>query len=155
MITDSFFTKADLERWLLPHIQKEDYSDLMKVLWHPLVEKNLSFVLKTPENKILSVSLNFDARDEPEVNIESQLSVIFDFLEYLEKPIREFQLPEGKNVIFHTFMMATNNDQDASENVILMKLMEQKCLEIAKKKKFCGILTTNTSPLTQVSLHIF
>ncbi|XP_058810434.1 beta-alanyl-bioamine nonribosomal peptide synthetase ebony [Phymastichus coffea] len=149
MITESFFTKADLERWLIPDVKKEHYFDLMQILWDSLVEKNLSFVLKSSDNIILSVSLNFDARDEPEIVIESKLSIVFDFLEYLEKPIRETRLPRGKNTIFHTFMMATKNDLDASENIILMRMMEQKCLEIAKSKNFLGILTTNTSPLTQ------
>ena len=151
MITESFFTKADLERWLIPAIKKGDYFDLMQDLWPPLVEKNLSFILRrASDNKIISVALNFDAWDEPEVEVRSKLGIIFDFLEYLEAPVREEQLPKGKNQIFHTFMMATHNELNAAENVILMRLMEQKCLEIATKRKFAGILTTNTSPLTQV-----
>ncbi|XP_011501560.1 PREDICTED: N-(5-amino-5-carboxypentanoyl)-L-cysteinyl-D-valine synthase [Ceratosolen solmsi marchali] len=149
MITESFFRKADLERWLLPEIKKEDYFYLLQELWTPLVEANFSFILKSSSsNKILCVALNFDAREEPEVCIQSKLNIIFDFLEYLEKPIRE-KLPEGKNKIFHTFMMATNDNLNAAENVFLMRLMEQKCLEIAEKNNFVGIFTTNTSPLTQ------
>jgi hypothetical protein len=151
MITESFFAKADLERWLLPNIKKEDYFDLLQELWIPLVKANFSFIMKSlSDNKVLCVALNFDARDEPEVAIQSKLNIIFDFLEYLEKPIRE-QLPAGKNKIFHTFMMATHDTLNSAENVFLMRLMEQKCLEIAKANSFVGILTTNTSPLTQVS----
>ncbi|XP_003425501.1 dimodular nonribosomal peptide synthase isoform X1 [Nasonia vitripennis] len=149
MITESFITKADLERWLLPDINKEDYTVLMEQLWVPLLEKNFSFVLKSPNNELVSVALNFDARDEPEVVIHSKLNIIFDFLEHIEQPVREQQLPKGKNKIFHTFMMATGNELAASENVIVMRLMEQHCLEVAKKNNFAGILTTNTSPLTQ------
>lgn len=122
-------------------------------MWNPLIDKNLSFVIKSSINdKILSVALNFDARDEPDVNIKSKLKIIFDFLEYLEKPIRDNQLPPGKNKVFHSFMMATDVELSAADNVLLMRLMEQKCLEIAKERKFCGIFTTNTSPLTQVSV---
>ncbi|KAL7294817.1 hypothetical protein TKK_0011746 [Trichogramma kaykai] len=150
MITESFITKADLERWLLPNIKHEDYNVLMQELWVPLVEKNLSFIIKsTKDNKMLSVALNFDARDEPEVHIDSKLSIIFDFLESIEAPVREGKLPQGKGQIFHTFMMATSNDLSPAENVIMMRLMEEKCLEVAKKNNFAGILTTNTSPLTQ------
>ena len=158
MITESFITKADLERWLLPEIRKDDYFKLMQQLWKPLIEKNFSFVVKSAKNNaILSVALNFDARDEPEVQIDSKLYIVFDFLEFLEQPIRDGQLPKGKNKIFHTFMMATSDDLGPADNVMLMKFMEKKCLDIAKKNSFSGILTTNTSPLTQVSksfMHI-
>ncbi|KAJ8666541.1 hypothetical protein QAD02_008203, partial [Eretmocerus hayati] len=150
MITDSFLKKADLERWLIPEIKEADYRDLMQQLWDPLVEKNYSFVLKNiATGQILSVALNFDAYDEPALQIGSKLAIIFDFLEYLEGPIRESHLPKGRNKIFHTFMMATNEQLSMAENVLMMKIMEQKCIEIAKGRKFLGILTTNTSPLTQ------
>ncbi|XP_014209284.1 uncharacterized protein LOC106639955 [Copidosoma floridanum] len=150
MITDSFFKKADLEKWLIPEIEKTDYADIIQQLWRPLVNKNLSFVLRSLLNKnVVSVSLNFETADEPEITTQSKLSIIFDFLEYLEKPFRETKMKEGKKKIFHTFMMATCDSLHAAKNVILMKLMEQKVFKIAMEKKFSGILTTNTSPLTQ------
>lgn len=123
-------------------------------MWKPLVDKRFSFVIKSSSNeKILSVALNFDARDEPDIKINSKLSVVFDFLEFLEGPVRDTRLPQGKNKIFHSFMMATDILLSSATNVILMRIMEQKCLEIAKQNKFFGILTTNTSPLTQVSKY--
>lgn len=152
MITESFYSKADLEQWILSDILRSDYSELMQKIWEPLVEKNFSFVIKSAEDdRILSVALNFDARDEPEVVIESKLTVIFEFLEYLEGPIRETRLPKGQGKIFHSFMMATDKDLSAGENVILMREMEEQCLNVARRKGFAGIFTTNTSPLTQVS----
>lgn len=154
MITESFFSKADLEHWILPLIQRSDYSELMTKLWEPLVEKGFSFVIKTKENEIVGVALNFDARDEPEVAIDSKLSIIFDFLEYLEGPIRDNVLPKGKNKILHSFMMATKDRMSPVENVILMKVMEEQCLQLARRKKFAGIFTTNTSPLTQVNMNL-
>lgn len=154
MITESFYSKADLEQWILSDILRSDYSELMKKIWKPLVEKNFSFVIRSKENnKILSVALNFDARDEPEVVIESKLTVIFEFLEYLESPIRETRLPKGLGKIFHSFMMATDQEVSAAENVLLMKEMEHQCLNVARRKGFAGIFTTNTSPLTQVKLN--
>ncbi|XP_046418625.1 plipastatin synthase subunit B [Neodiprion fabricii] len=149
MITDSFYSKADLEKWLMPDITREDYSDLMHKLWDPLVEKGLSFIVKSTSGEALSVALNFDARDEPEVTIHSKLTVIFEFLEYLEGPIREGQLPKGKGQILHCFMMGTNSSLTSAENIALMREMEEHVLRVARQKGFAGIFTTNTSPLTQ------
>lgn len=46
-------------------------------------------------------------------------------------------------------MMATSADLNASENIACMHFMEKEVLALAKRKNFAGILTTNTSPLTQ------
>ncbi|XP_015187502.1 PREDICTED: tyrocidine synthase 3 [Polistes dominula] len=150
IITESFYSKADLEQWLIDDIKREDYKLLMDKLWEPLVEKDLSFVVKSSQNdRVIGVGLNFDLWDEPEVEIDSKLSIIFEFLEYLEKPIRENKLPKGTGQIIHNFMMATHADLAPAENVIVMGEMEEYCLRIARKKEYAGIFTTNTSPLTQ------
>lgn len=154
MITESFYSKADLEKWLMPDITREDYADLMNKLWDPLVSKGLSFVVKSQSGESLSVALNFDARDEPDVEIKSKLIVVFEFLEYLEGPIRDGQLPKGKGQILHCFMMATNSNLDSADNIILMREMEEHVLTVARQKGFAGIFTTNTSPLTQVRFHL-
>lgn len=72
----------------MPDILESDYDELIDALWEPLVEKGLSFVTKSDSGKIISVGLNFDARDEPDVQITSKLTVIFDFLESVEGPVR-------------------------------------------------------------------
>ncbi|XP_043679008.1 mycosubtilin synthase subunit C isoform X2 [Vespula pensylvanica] len=150
IITESFYSKADLEQWLIDDISREDYRKLMEKLWVPLVEKDLSFVVKSSQDdRVIGVSLNFDLWDEPEVELESKLTIVFDFLEYLEKPIREKKLPKGKGQIIHNFMMATHSDLAPAENVIIMGEMEEYCLRVARKKEYAGIFTTNTSPLTQ------
>jgi hypothetical protein len=46
-------------------------------------------------------------------------------------------------------MMATSNDLDAKDNIFVMHFMEKEVLKLAQNKNFEGILTTNTSPLTQ------
>lgn len=46
-------------------------------------------------------------------------------------------------------MMATSADLNATENIACMHFMEKEVLSLAKRKGFAGILTTNTSPLTQ------
>ncbi|CAK9829208.1 Tyrocidine synthase 3 [Anthophora retusa] len=150
IITESFYSKADLEQWLMPDIAKEDYRIMMEILWKPLVEKNLSFAVKSSrDGRTIGVGLNFDLWDEPELILDSKLMIVFEFLEYLEAPIRERKLPKGKGQIIHNFMMTTSSDLNPGENVILMKEMEEYCLQLAKRKEYAGIFTTNTSPLTQ------
>lgn len=135
----------------MPDITKEDYNTMMEIVWDPLVEKDLSFVVKSAKDgRTIGVGLNFDLWDEPELILDSKLMVVFEFLEYLEAPIRERKLPKGKGQIIHNFMMTTSSDLNPAENVIMMREMEEYCLQLAKRKEFAGIFTTNTSPLTQV-----
>jgi hypothetical protein len=44
--------------------------------------------VKDKEGREIAVALNFDAYDEPEVVIESRLTIVFEFLEFLEGPVR-------------------------------------------------------------------
>lgn len=46
-------------------------------------------------------------------------------------------------------MMGTSADLSAQENIEAMHFMESEVLKIARRRNFTGILTTNTSPLTQ------
>ncbi|KAL6430303.1 hypothetical protein ACFW04_007784 [Cataglyphis niger] len=150
IITESFYSKADLEQWLMPDITRADYRELMEAMWNSLIEKGLSFAIKSAQNdKMIGVTLNFDVWDEPELTLNSKLMIIFDFLEYLEKPIKENKLPKGKGKIMHNSMMATCSDLNFAENVLVMQQMEEYCLQFAQQKGFAGIFTTNTSPLTQ------
>lgn len=135
----------------MPDITRADYQEMMEGMWQPLVEKGLSFAMKSAQtDKTIGVALNFDLWDEPELILSSKLMIVFDFLEYLEGPIREGKLPKGKGQIIHNFMMTTSSEMSAAENVLMMRQMEEYCLELAKRKKYAGIFTTNTSPLTQV-----
>lgn len=136
----------------MPDIMKADYSELMEAMWDFLVEKDLSFVVKSAQNgKTIGIALNFDLWDEPEVILTSKLMIIFNFLEHLEGPIRDYKLPRGKGKILHNSMTATSIDLNPAENVLVMRQMEEYCLQLAKQKEYIGIFTTNTSPLTQVN----
>lgn len=58
-------------------------------IWDDLVEKDLSFVVVDRNtNRIIGTALNFDARNEPEVEVKSKLIIVFEFLEFIEGPIR-------------------------------------------------------------------
>jgi len=61
------------------------------------------------------------------------------------------KLPKGKGKLIHSFMMGTSEEVDESENVVVIEYMEEYVLRLAKEKNFLGIMTTNTSALTQVS----
>lgn len=51
--------------------------------------------------------------------------------------------------ILHSFMMATVADLCPQENVSVMSFMENEVLKLAKTRGCAGVLTTNTSALTQ------
>lgn len=88
IITESFFEKADLEQYIKDEVLRTDYADILNMIWDVLVEKGLSFIVKDSNGRSVGVALNFDARDEPAVEVNSKLVVVFEFLEYLEGPIR-------------------------------------------------------------------
>lgn len=50
-------------------------------------------------------------------------------------------------------MMGTIPELNPQENIACMNFMEHEVLRLAKSKHFLGILTTNTSPLTQVNFY--
>lgn len=53
------------------------------------MEKDLSFVVYDKNaNRVIGTALNFDARNEPEVEVKSKLIIVFEFLEFVEGPIR-------------------------------------------------------------------
>ncbi|KAG4068350.1 hypothetical protein HA402_007870 [Bradysia odoriphaga] len=45
--------------------------------------------------------------------------------------------------------MGTSSHLTAQENIAVMRFMEAEVLKFATRKKFAGLLTTNTNPLTQ------
>lgn len=52
--------------------------------------------------------------------------------------------------------MGTNALLNAQQNIAVMQFMETEVLELARRKRFQGILTTNTSPLTQqLGSHVY
>lgn len=61
---------------------------------------------------------------------------------------RDGILPSGK--ILHSFMMGTRSTLTPKQNVKIMHFMEDEVLKLAKETKMVGIMSTNTSPLTQV-----
>lgn len=52
--------------------------------------------------------------------------------------------------------MGTSAQLNAQENITVMQFMEDEVLEVAARKGFAGIFTTNTSPLTQqLGTHVY
>lgn len=150
MITSSFYQKADLEQWLMPGIAVEDYHELLDKLWNPLLKANYSFVVRSlEEDAIVGVALNFDANDEPQIELSSKLAIVFEFLGQLEDPIRRAILPQEKGKALYSFMMGTDESLPYQQNVEIIQYMEDEVIRLGKRRNFEGIFTTNTNPLTQ------
>ncbi|KAG8227193.1 hypothetical protein J437_LFUL003399 [Ladona fulva] len=150
MITSSFYQKADLEQWLMPGISVGDYHDLLDKLWEPLLKADYSFVVKSlQDNTYIGVALNFDLNDEPQIELTSKLSIVFEFLEKLEDPIRTAVLPKDKGKALYSFMMGTDESLPYQKNVEVIQFMEEEVIRTAKRNNFEGVFTTNTNPLTQ------
>uniref|UniRef100_A0A1B6HWT7 Carrier domain-containing protein n=1 Tax=Homalodisca liturata TaxID=320908 RepID=A0A1B6HWT7_9HEMI len=157
IITDSFYAKGDLEQCIEPRIPRCEYAELLDQIWEPLVRAQLSFVLRSRmTGQIVSVALGFDVHEEPPVQLSGRLNIVFEFLEFVEAPIRDEKLPQGKGKVLHGFMMGTEQTLSAAENVAAVQAMEEEVLAIGRTRGFTGIFTTNTSPLTkQLSADVF
>ncbi|XP_026745827.1 uncharacterized protein LOC113507173 [Trichoplusia ni] len=151
MIVSSFYNKAELEQFLKHEIDTKDYAVLISDTWPALLAAQLSVVLKNSSGTPVAVALNFDARDEPDVESEETggLMKIMCFLEFVEGSVRDTMLPPGKGTILHSFMMATAESLSPRENVSAIRALENATMDIAKERGFKGVFTTNTSPLTQ------
>ncbi|KYM95748.1 PREDICTED: mycosubtilin synthase subunit C-like [Cyphomyrmex costatus] len=150
IIAESFYSKGDLEQWLLPDLTKSDVRETVEVAWNCYLEQNLSFVMKSTQNgKIIGVTLNANLWNQPVVVVKSKAMILIDFLEHLEGPIKKYKLPKDKGRILYTSITGTNSDLNPAENVLAIRYMEEYCLQFAKQTEYSGIFTTNTSPLTQ------
>jgi len=107
-------------------------------------------VIKDEKSEVLAVALNFDVFDEPAVETRvPSLTYIFEFLESIEAPVREKYFEKKTNHLIHSFMMATAESSTPAENVVLIQLMEQETIKVAKARGFNGVFTTNTNELTR------
>ncbi|CAB3257676.1 unnamed protein product [Arctia plantaginis] len=152
MIVSSFYNKAELEQFLKHEIEITDYAGLISEIWTSLLDTKLSIVLKDASDSAVAVALNFDARDEPDVDMSragTGLTKIMTFLEFVEGSVRDSMLPPGKGSILHSFMMATAEHLSAQENVAAIQALENATMNVAIERGFKGVFTTNTSPLTQ------
>lgn len=149
MIVSSFYEKAELEQFLKHEIDTMDYAHCIDACWAALLRARLSVVLRDGTNTPVAVALNFDARDEPEIELTGGLAKIMGFLEFVEGSVRDTLLPEGKGTILHSFMMATNAELSPRDNVAAIRALEHATMRIARDRRFKGVFTTNTSPLTQ------
>uniref|UniRef100_T1HU58 AMP-binding domain-containing protein n=1 Tax=Rhodnius prolixus TaxID=13249 RepID=T1HU58_RHOPR len=147
MITESFVKKSDIESKLEPPVQIHEYIPLLDGLWPTLVKQNVSIVARNTEGKLVGVSLIFDDDEEPEVALEPPLSYVLEFLDYVEVPIRENLLPKGKRL--HSFMLGTDQQLSAQENIEVTSFLEEKIIQHGKEREYVGIFSTNTNPLTQ------
>lgn len=88
LMTRSFYEKADLEHWMKPDIHYSDYVDLLEDWYAHFVDNGLCFVVWDDADRMVGASVNTDANDEPEIEVRSKLSIVFEFLEEVEGPVR-------------------------------------------------------------------
>ncbi|KAF5303146.1 hypothetical protein FQR65_LT08309 [Abscondita terminalis] len=149
IITSSFYNeKSDLERWILTEVTDSDYQILLEIIWSDLVDQQLSFIVRRKTGKYVGVSLIFDGRDKPIIETNSRIMVGFEFVERIEEIVME-KLPKEKGKILYSCMMGTDSSLTPQENVAVIQFMEEEVIQLAKRKNFAGVLTTNTNPLTQ------
>lgn len=74
--------------------------------------------------------------------------------EFVEARQRQ-KLPKGRGKLLHSFMMGTPEDVDEAESVAVVETMENHIIQMAHEKKFMGVMTTNTNPLTKVGQQIY
>ncbi|XP_037876452.1 ebony protein isoform X1 [Bombyx mori] len=149
MVESSFYEKAELEQFLKHEIETRDYADCIDACWPALLQAGLSVVLNDVNSEPVAVALNFDVRDEPEIELSGGLAKIMGFLEYVEGSVRDTMLPHGKGAVLHSFMMATSERLSARDNVSAIRALELATDRVARQRRFRGVFTTNTSPLTQ------
>lgn len=150
IISQTFLEKADLEQWVKDEMTYEMYVELLESVWSHLIAHELSFTVRDESQRILGVAFNMDAAKEPEINVPpGGLVYVLDLLDELESPFKENFLPKGENKIIHSFIMGTSPELTGQDNVRVMSFMENENVKIAKLKNFQGILTSNTSELTQ------
>ncbi|XP_072935672.1 beta-alanyl-bioamine nonribosomal peptide synthetase ebony [Epargyreus clarus] len=149
MIVSSFYEKAELEQFLKHEISTRDYALCIEACWDALLLAGLSVVLEDSAGNPVAVALNFDARDEPEIELGGGLAKIMAFLEFVEGTVRDTMLPKGKGKILHSFMMATSASLSARDNVSAIRALELATERVARARRYAGVFTTNTSPLTQ------
>uniref|UniRef100_A0A023F0N0 Putative the adenylation domain of nonribosomal peptide synthetase n=1 Tax=Triatoma infestans TaxID=30076 RepID=A0A023F0N0_TRIIF len=147
MIMESFAYKADIETKMQPPVQLHEYIPLLDGIWPVLIKQNVSIVARNLEGKVVGVSLVFDDDEEPEVDLEPPLSYVLEFLDYIEVPIRENNLPKGKRL--HSFMLGTDQQLTPQENIEVTDFLEKKIIKLGKERGYIGIFATNTNPLTQ------
>ncbi|XP_055850817.1 beta-alanyl-bioamine nonribosomal peptide synthetase ebony-like isoform X2 [Episyrphus balteatus] len=150
ILVDSFYDKGDLEYWIKEDISRQDYIDIFEDLWDDALNKGYSFIVKDMDTKeITGVAINFDARDEPKCLTNSKVDSVFDIVSVLEGPFRQNQMAVELNKIFYTSFSATSVNLNPQENIACIYLIEEEVINLAKRKNFTGVLTSNVSPLTQ------
>ncbi|XP_045028498.1 tyrocidine synthase 3 [Daphnia magna] len=148
IISLCFSEKSELD--LLTGVTREDHEIFLGELWESVVAAELSFVIKDNSGNIVAVALNFDLFDEPVVKPKThRLAYILEFLESIEGPIIAKHFEKRKNLLIHSFMMATAETTTPPENVYLIQKMEEEILTLAKRKGFVGVFTTNANELTR------
>lgn len=126
-----------------PPVEKHHYIQLLDALWAMYINNPISYVVKDAvTNEIIGCQLIMDIADDRPLRLKSNYDYVIEFLEYMEKPIKETILPKGK--IMYGDMHATDLKLSPQENVEISLAMAWKIEDIARENGFIGIFSINS-----------
>ncbi|CAH1789321.1 unnamed protein product [Owenia fusiformis] len=144
LVAKSFSTKVDLD--VLVDSTFEDLELLVKSVWKELIEEDLSLVVRDNEtNKIVAAALILDIRSTAKpLFLKEAVGAI---LEDVDLPVREKLLQMGGDWL-DSFMISTDTMLPHRENMVLLHMIEEEVLKLAKTKGCRGILSVNAHQVT-------
>ncbi|XP_023021486.2 beta-alanyl-bioamine nonribosomal peptide synthetase ebony [Leptinotarsa decemlineata] len=145
----SLYHQPGLQEWIVWNTSKSDFIHLIDQLWESLIEQNLSFVIKSDNEKITGICLNFDDAHFPEIKGGGGFNWILELMNDIENQIRLKYVPNDNVKAMNNLFITTEPSQSHQENIAAVEFMEKETLNVAKKHNFSGVLCTNISKLTQ------
>lgn len=140
---------------------KKTWHRLLSECWSTYVENGLSFgVIDLKTGHLVGVSLSNDLAHEVhfDLSIIPMFVPIFELIETGENQLIEnlrskTALPQR---ILHNFLSAADSNLEPKHRITVMHFLEQQLLHIAERNHFQGVLTANSSNLTQqLAEHVF
>ncbi|CAG0895335.1 unnamed protein product [Darwinula stevensoni] len=169
VLSRAFATK---EQWI--GCTEKDFNVLLNSMWPSALENDLSFSVRRHDGRLIAVAFNMDFSEEPDMDPPEALLPVLTMLHSVENPqkfvlasfadsrvslsivvmgwnesFRSLHVPRGKNEVLYSFMMATDESVSKQENVLVMQIMEEEIIRLAKRKGYSAILATNTNALAQ------
>lgn len=77
-----------MEQQIKPDMTEKVYVKMLNDLWNALIQHQFSFIITDKMNRIVGVSLGFDANNEPKCNFDGPHGVIFELFGAVEAPVR-------------------------------------------------------------------
>ena len=148
MYIDTFTEKNSIFKCF--HIDRETHAEIMKSSAEFYAETEESFIVfDRKKNEYVAGAYLNNLGTEPPIKTDHYFHHVIDFFDtFHERLVKKVDLSNLK--VLYSFIITTNKNATMEENVLLVKFMEEKIIEIAKKFNYQAILTTNANELTKV-----